>query len=38
MDADQQSLKTPSKIALAALGVLLIGAIILCKERLFADT
>jgi hypothetical protein len=39
MDTSPQSLKTPSKIALAALGVLLIGAIVFFKERLlFIDT
>ena len=38
MDASQPSLKKPAMVALAALGVLLIGAIIFFQERLFADT
>lgn len=39
METDQHILKKPAKAALAALGVLLIGAIVFYKERLlFADT
>lgn len=37
MDADQSTLKTASKLALAALIVLLAGALFFARERLFAD-
>jgi hypothetical protein len=38
MHTNEQSLKKHSKVALTALGILLIAAIILYKERYFADT
>lgn len=38
MDTNRPSLQIPAKIAIAALIVLLIGAFVFYKERLFADT
>jgi hypothetical protein len=38
MDANERSLKKPALVSLAAMLVLLVGAVIFFKERLFADT